>query len=82
MENNMNAAVISWNGEELARLSRLLIGSRSIRDFAKISDLSVGFLSRITNNSLKSAPTRRSLEKLAEEKRREAEKLAERNNLS
>ena len=68
MENNMNAAVISWNGEELARLSRLLIGSRSIRDFAKISDLSVGFLSRITNNSLKSAPTRRSLEKLAEEK--------------
>lgn len=47
--------------------SKLAICGRTLRDFAGISELSEGFLSRLTTGKLKSAPTRRSLAKLAAE---------------
>jgi len=48
----------------LAQLSKLAIGGRTLREFSEISELSEGFLSRLTTGKLKSAPTRRSLAKL------------------
>lgn len=52
---------------KLAQLSKLAIGGRTLREFAEISELSEGFLSRLTTGKLKSAPTRRSLAKLMAE---------------
>ncbi len=52
---------------KLAQLSKLAIGSRTLRNYAQISGLSEGFLSRLTTGKLKSAPTRRSLAKLMAE---------------
>lgn len=52
---------------KLAQLSKLAIGSRTLKDFAQVSELSEGFLSRLTTGKLKSAPTRRSLAKLMAE---------------
>lgn len=48
----------------LAQLSKLAIGGRTLREFSEVSELSEGFLSRLTTGKLKSAPTRRSLAKL------------------
>ncbi len=49
---------------KLAQLSKLAIGGRTLREFSEVSELSEGFLSRLTTGKLKSAPTRRSLAKL------------------
>ena len=49
---------------ELARLSRLCIGSSSIKEFSERSNLSRAFLSAITNEKLRGVPTRRSLSKM------------------
>ena len=53
--------------EKLAELSKLAIGSRTLKKFAVQSGLSEGFLSRLTTGKLKSLPTRRSLMKLTAE---------------
>lgn len=49
---------------KLAELSKLAVGSRTLREFANQSGLSESFLSRLTTGKLKSIPTRRSLAKL------------------
>lgn len=49
---------------KLAELSKLAVGSRTLREFAKQSGLSESFLSRLTTGKLKSIPTKRSLAKL------------------
>lgn len=49
---------------KLAELSKLAVGSRTLREFANLSGLSESFLSRLTTGKLKSIPTRRSLAKL------------------
>lgn len=54
-----NNAAPDW--DELARLSRLCIGSSSIREFSERTGLSRAFLSAIRNNKLRGVPTRRSL---------------------
>lgn len=53
--------------EKLAELSKLAIGSRTLKKFAVQSGLSEGFLSRLTTGKLKSLPSRRSLIKLTAE---------------
>lgn len=50
--------------DKLAELSKLAIGGRSLREFAKLCDLSEGFLSRLTSGKLNGVPTRRSLAKI------------------
>ena len=54
----------TYDKGKLAELSRLAIGGRTLREFANVSGLSEGFLSRLTTGKLQSAPTRRSLSKL------------------
>ena len=66
-ERTISMAVNTCNMQELARLSKLAIGGRTLRDFSSESELSEGFLSRLTTGKLKSAPTRRSLAKLTAE---------------
>lgn len=61
---NNNVTEQTYDRERLAELSKLAIGSRTLREFANQSGLSEGFLSRLTTGKLTSAPTRRSLAKL------------------
>lgn len=60
-----SAADQIYDRDELAKLAKLAIGSRTIREFANQSGLSEGFLYRLTNGKLVSAPTRRSIVRLA-----------------
>lgn len=48
---------------ELARRVRLYIGSRTLTDFAKDTDLSLAYLSRLSNGRLKKLPLRKTLQK-------------------
>lgn len=66
MKNLKNGTVSnkSFDKEKLASLTKLAIGSRTIREFSTVSKLSEGFLSRLTMQRLESPPTRRSLAKI------------------
>ncbi len=70
IEKNDSAAVLTYDRERLAELSKLAIGGRTLREFANVSGLSEGFLSRLTTGKLLSAPTRRSIAKLMAESSR------------
>jgi len=61
----MNKNKSNINLAEVARITKLAIGSRSCVDFANESGLSISFISRLINCNLPSIPSRKSLLKIA-----------------